>query len=49
MLTGGVCGRKIDYLSRDDGFDAARDASQTKDLTSKVRRDMPVLEHRKRV
>jgi ABC-type branched-subunit amino acid transport system substrate-binding protein len=33
---GGVCGRKLEYLSRDDGFDAARNASQTRDLMSKV-------------
>ncbi|MDQ2648473.1 MAG: ABC transporter substrate-binding protein, partial [Actinomycetota bacterium] len=34
--TGGVCGRRIEYLSRDDGFDAARNASQTRDLIPKV-------------
>jgi ABC-type branched-subunit amino acid transport system substrate-binding protein len=34
--TGGVCGRKVEYLSRDDGFDAARHAAQTRDLMPKV-------------
>lgn len=33
---GGVCGRKIEYLSRDDGFDAARHAAQTRELIPKV-------------
>jgi ABC-type branched-subunit amino acid transport system substrate-binding protein len=34
--SGGVCGRKVEYLSRDDGFDASRNASQTRDLMGKV-------------
>lgn len=33
---GGVCGRTVEYLSRDDGFDASRNASQTRDLMGKV-------------
>jgi ABC-type branched-subunit amino acid transport system substrate-binding protein len=33
---GGVCGRQLDYLSRDDGMDAARNASETEDLMSQV-------------
>lgn len=34
--SGGICGRKLAYLSRDDGFDAARNASQTRDLIPRV-------------
>jgi ABC-type branched-subunit amino acid transport system substrate-binding protein len=33
--SGGVCGRKIEYLSRDDAFDAARDAAETRALLPK--------------
>lgn len=29
---GGICGRQLRYLSRDDGFDAARNASETQSL-----------------